>query len=158
MQNEQFVRNFNFLMDEHGVTNYRMAKIMKVHATTIANWRNGVSVPNREKLERISIVFGIMEDQLLGENYPPIEKGKHTLISMYKRADSTEYLLKVSKGEMPNIGSFCASDVMGKIGYTFTNDEFRLIEHFAMLNHDGQEKAIERVAELTEVPKYLNKK
>ena len=30
----------------------------------------------------------------------------------------------------------------------------KLMEYFSLLNQDGQEKAVERVEELTEIPKY----
>ena len=38
--------------------------------------------------------------------------------------------------------------------YTYSVVEQRLIDFFAELNEDGQQKAIERVAELAEIPKY----
>lgn len=42
-------------------------------------------------------------------------------------------------------------------GYKFSDYEAKLISAFSLLNHDGQAKAIERVEELAEIPKYQNK-
>lgn len=40
------------------------------------------------------------------------------------------------------------------IGYSWTKPEEKIISAFSSLNADGQKKAIERVEELTEIPKY----
>lgn len=42
-------------------------------------------------------------------------------------------------------------------GYTFSNNEVRLIKSFSTLSDEGQAKAVERVEELTEIPKYQKK-
>lgn len=39
-------------------------------------------------------------------------------------------------------------------GYSFTKTELALIHAFAQLNDEGKQKAIERVEELAEIPKY----
>ena len=44
-----------------------------------------------------------------------------------------------------------------KQGYSFSDCEVKLINAFTLLNEDGQQKAIERVEELTEIPKYQKK-
>lgn len=44
-----------------------------------------------------------------------------------------------------------------KSGYKFTSNEKLLVRLFHTLNDDGQGKAIERVEELTEIPRYQRK-
>ena len=39
-------------------------------------------------------------------------------------------------------------------GYSFSEDELALIRAYAKLNPEGQQKAVERIEELTEIPKY----
>lgn len=39
-------------------------------------------------------------------------------------------------------------------GYSFSEAELALIQAYAKLNPEGQQKAVERVEELTEIPKY----
>lgn len=43
-------------------------------------------------------------------------------------------------------------------GYYFSDAEKKLIKAFSKLSNEGQQKAIERVEELTEIPKYQKKK
>lgn len=42
-------------------------------------------------------------------------------------------------------------------GYSFGDTEEKLIHFFSSLNTDGQQKALERVEELTEIPKYTKR-
>lgn len=43
-------------------------------------------------------------------------------------------------------------------GYLFSNEEWALVRSFHTLNSEGQQKAIERVEELSEIPKYQKEK
>lgn len=47
-----FAEKFNELMNETGMTNYRLAKLLNVHQTTIANWRTGIGLSQHPKGRR----------------------------------------------------------------------------------------------------------
>lgn len=55
------------LMVEKNISNYRLAKDINVSNSTIANWLNGVTAPNNEKLRKLSDYFGVSVDYLLGK-------------------------------------------------------------------------------------------
>ena len=55
------------------------------------------------------------------------------------------------------LGSEATINHMLKSGYNFTGNEMSLIELYRKLNDEGCEKALERVEELTEIPKYQKK-
>ena len=48
--------------------------------------------------------------------------------------------------------------VWGEEGYAFSEKEMELVKAFSQLNPDGQNKAVERVEELAEIPKYQKEK
>lgn len=62
----QFADILKQLMDERGMSNYRLAKLMPCAQTTVSNWLNG-SVPHSLTLKRLSEIFGVTENYLLGE-------------------------------------------------------------------------------------------
>lgn len=49
-------------------------------------------------------------------------------------------------------------DALQRIGYTYSVTEVKLIKSFSMLSNEGQSKAVERIEELTEIPKYQKEK
>ena len=55
------------LMVEKNISNYRLAKDINVSNSTIANWLNGVTAPNNEKLRKLSAYFDVSVDYLLGK-------------------------------------------------------------------------------------------
>lgn len=55
------------LMSEKDISNYRVAKDINVSNTTIANWLNGVSRPNNEKLQKLADYFDVSVDYLIGK-------------------------------------------------------------------------------------------
>lgn len=60
-----FVKNFNELIEIYKYTNRRLAKVLGVSCGTISNYRNGVYEPNIEMLIRISNLFDISLDDLI---------------------------------------------------------------------------------------------
>lgn len=54
------------LMTEKNISNYRLAKEIGVSNSTIANWLNGVSRPNDEKLQKLADYFDVSVDYLIG--------------------------------------------------------------------------------------------
>lgn len=55
---ETFATRLNLLMEETGVSNYRLAKDIGVHQTTIANWRDGRK-PRAKSIIDVAVYFGV---------------------------------------------------------------------------------------------------
>lgn len=61
-----FSENFIALQNKRGLTNYRLAKELGVHATTIQNWRDGKS-PQLTHINKVADYFGVTLDELIKE-------------------------------------------------------------------------------------------
>lgn len=59
-----FSENLIRLQNEHCETNYRLAKELGVHATTIQNWRDG-KMPQLAYLERLAQHYKTSIDDIL---------------------------------------------------------------------------------------------
>ena len=67
-----FAQNLNYLMTGHNFTNYKLAKILSVSQTSVANWISGDRVPHKKTQIDIAQCFNISLEELMGENLPPI--------------------------------------------------------------------------------------
>jgi len=59
-----FSENLILLQVKNKVTNYRLAKEIGVHPTTIQNWRNGKQ-PQLSHASKVAIFFGKTVDELM---------------------------------------------------------------------------------------------
>ena len=59
-----FSENLVKLQQEHGVTNYRLAKEVGVHASTVRNWIDGVA-PRLEHAHKVAAYFGKTVDEMM---------------------------------------------------------------------------------------------
>lgn len=50
---------FERLLQQHGVTAYRVAKETGVTTATLTNWKNGKYTPKQDKLQKIADYFGV---------------------------------------------------------------------------------------------------
>ena len=53
---------------ENGLTQKELAKLLKISCATLANYENGKTVPSMDTIMRISTLFGISTDHVMG-NY-----------------------------------------------------------------------------------------
>lgn len=60
-----FAENLARLQEERGETNYRLAKTIGVHQTSIANWKSGDVTPHPRHLEALANHFDKTVDELL---------------------------------------------------------------------------------------------
>lgn len=56
------------LLNEHGVTAYKVGKETGIGASTFTDWKNGRSTPKQEKLQKIADYFGVTLDYLTTGN------------------------------------------------------------------------------------------
>lgn len=62
-----FSANLTRLQAERGETNYRLAKVLGVHQSSIANWKSGTIRPHPKHLVALAEHFGCTVDDLLAE-------------------------------------------------------------------------------------------
>ena len=61
-----FAENLSRLQAERGETNYRLAKEIGVHQSSIANWKSGI-VPHPKHIRLLAEHFGVTVDELLSD-------------------------------------------------------------------------------------------
>lgn len=108
----KFGEILDLVMTETKTSNYRLAKKLNIHPSTVANWRSGITEPKYETIIKIEDIFKIA-------------------------------ILPSSSAQLPHD----APDDENPWGLA-------IMEAFEKLNPEGQQKAVERVEELTEIPKY----
>lgn len=62
-----FAEKLVLLQEKKGVSNYRLAKEIGVHQTSVASWRDGTRFPHPKHVQRIADYFGCTVDELLKE-------------------------------------------------------------------------------------------
>lgn len=118
-----------------GLTQRELGQRIGVTYQTIAQWENDLRNPKYETLLKIANALDIDVMQLFTDRESEI-------------------------AEFGNIDGWCRAidfyklDEFKKLGYTRSNLEVNMISLFNELNSEGQKKAIERIEELTEIPRY----
>lgn len=118
-----------------GLTQKQLGKKLFISYQTIAQWENGLRNPKLETLRRIAKEVNCPITDLLTEDEIPIVRLGYDAGYKIGSDEWLEYLKKM-------------------LGYTFSDAEKQIVDSLAKLNPDGQTKAVERVEELTEIPKY----
>lgn len=62
-----FAENLDRLQAERGETNYRLAKEIGVHQTSVQNWKSGIK-PHPKHIKLIAAHYGVSVDELLKDN------------------------------------------------------------------------------------------
>lgn len=104
---------------------------------TLAQWENDLRNPKVETLDRIAVALGVSLSELLSED----------MATLYRTGVEFGY-------EGSQLENKMYARYLEGIGYSWTKSEQKIISAFSSLNAEGQEKAIERMEELTEIPKY----
>lgn len=66
-----FAQRLRELMEDKGITAYRLAKKLNVHQTTVKNWLEGNSRPRAGYMEELADYFEVSIDYLMGYNDDP---------------------------------------------------------------------------------------
>lgn len=67
---------FERLLEEHGVTAYRVAKETGITTATFTSWKQGKYTPKQDKLQKIADYFGVDIDYLRGISKKDVEEEK----------------------------------------------------------------------------------
>ena len=118
-----------------GLTQKQLGEKLNISYQTIAQWENNLRNPKLETLRKIANELNCPITNLLTEDEIPIVRLGYDVGYKFGKREWIEYLEKY-------------------LGYTFSDAEQKIVDLLEKLNAEGQQKAVERVEELTEIPKY----
>ena len=87
---------FAKLLEERGVTAYKVSKATGIAGSTFSDWKSGRSTPKQDKLQKIADYFGVSVDYLNGEEEAVAQE---THIDLKAEFDRIEKLLKSGEGK-----------------------------------------------------------
>lgn len=123
------------------MTQSELAMKLDIPFQSISQWERDVRNPKLETLQRIAdallVPLSSLLDQTAQEAY---EKGVDIATAAHDYLDNL------------------TNELWKEYGYSGSEAEVQLVKAFSQLNPDGQAKAVERVEELTEIPKYQKEK
>ena len=131
-----------------GMTQKELAKKLGISYVGVSQWENNLRNPKQETIQRIADAIGCDFYWLLwGEKLSTPQRISTNVMRMFCSDDP--HVKKAAE-----LAAYYTETDYKKKGYSFTQIEERLIFIFSQLNLAGQQKALERVEELTEIPKY----
>lgn len=119
---------------EKGLTLKNLADKLDVQYQTIQAWESGKRMPKEETIQKIAGALGVTADYLAGRTREP-----HTRIA------TQEDIERVFGGV-----SYKTRDGVG----VFSRSDGALMHYFNLLNDEGKAVAVDRVKELSEIPRY----
>lgn len=146
---------------ETGMTQKEFANKLDIPVSTYSNYENGNRVPNNETLNKIAEILGISPlkffypDEILYAFFSKRLSGKmskseirglfENIVEHSKNISNTLYpILSKSPNDIPEDEEETA--MVERIN--------KIIEHLDKLTEEGQEEAVKRVGELTEIPRF----
>ena len=92
------------LLNEKGVTAYKVGKATGIAGSTFTDWKSGRSVPKQEKLQKIADYFGVSLDYLMtgkesnpSMDYLYTDENSDFLIEVTKKAKDKEFVERMKK-------------------------------------------------------------
>lgn len=119
-----------------GKSQDEVAEAIGVNRATISKYETGAIEPTISQLMKIADFLQVDLEDLFDREKELFDKGYQAGL------------------EISQVESLAIKAVWGEEGYSFSEKEMQIVRAFSQLNPDGQNKAIERVEELTEIPKY----
>lgn len=138
----EFAQRLKQAMEDKSITAYRLAKELGVHQTTIRNWLDGKGEPHLAQLKRIAKILNADIIYLIsGQTSAEVERG--ILIQAENEVRSELEKLQFKSKDRPYEERVSLSEAL-----------IRMFKLFGGFNSTGHKKAVERVEELTEIPRY----
>lgn len=122
---------------ERNMTQAALGEKCGMADSAIRRYESGRGNPTLSTLNRIAEALGVSSFDLMDDR---TQKAFETGIDLMLDFDYPEWRV--------------ISEMLAQDNYAFSAEEKALIKVFSKLNSDGQIKAVERVEELTEIPKY----
>ena len=117
------------------MTQAQLAQKLDIPFQSISQWERDVRKPKFETLRKIAKEVNCPITDLLTEDDIPLVRLGYDVGRQVGGDKWLEYLKNI-------------------LGYSFSGAEQELVSLIAKLNDEGQQKAVERVEELSEIPKY----
>lgn len=142
---------------QRGFTQKDFAQLLRIPVTTYANYENGNRTPKTDMIEKIASaldvsVIELMTGEMQAQYYDLEDLADTVKQDMIDSAESPEEYEAAIKTKRSDIQIKMLLDNIQK------EKIHKLNSSFLQLNEKGQQKAIERVQELTEIPRYQKDK
>lgn len=145
---------FERLCGDKGATPTQVARDNGLTQQTVSHWKTRGSTPKAETVQRLADYFGVSVNYLLGlESERVIIPGRLKIVEIDDPESGLfRYDIEAADEEALNY----AYQILGRAGVSAQTHSPQALVLAAMekLNHDGQQKAVDRVQELTEIPRY----
>ena len=137
-----------------GLTQEQLSARLNVKRATLARYEAGTIDPPTSQLQAIAAALGVSVGRLLGqETERVIIPGRLKIVEIDDPESGLfRYDIEAADEEALNYGY----QILGRGGVSVQTHSPQALVLAAMekLNNDGQQKAVERVEELTEIPRY----
>lgn len=131
-----------------GLTQKELGAKLGVTYQTLAQWENDLRNPKQETIKRIATALNCdFYWLLLGEDLSIEDRQALNVMCVFNTDDY--HIQKAAK-----LAVYYAENEHKSRGYSFSKTEEELIQSFSELNPSGQQEAVKRIEELTEIPKY----
>lgn len=91
----EFAQRLNEMLEEKGVTAYRLSKSLGIHQTTVKNWVDGTSKPRTEFVQKMADFFGVSPDYLMGWSNNRTAQEEDENLSLKDRRDIAKDLNRI---------------------------------------------------------------
>lgn len=136
------------------ITQEELAKAIGITHATLSRYESGAIDPPTSQLQAIAAALGVSVGRLLGqETEHVIIPGRLKIVEIDDPESGLfRYDIEAADEEALNYGY----QILGRAGVSVQTHSPQALVLAAMekLNNDGQQKAVERVEELTEIPRY----
>lgn len=137
------------------ITQEELAKAIGITHATLSRYESGAIDPPTSQLQAIAAALGVSVGRLLGqETERIIIPGRLKIVDINDpESGFFRYDIEATDEEALNY----AYQILGRAGVSAQTHSPQALVLAAMekLNNDGQQKAVERVEELTEIPRYM---
>lgn len=141
------------------LTQKQLAQKAGIATITLQQYERGVREPKLEQLDKLASALEVSFGELLAQEPSEVSGIASGLIPIEEIAE--EMNIPVNRVRMaienPDLVPVEAREKIGAVGAIlslYADPLSRISQSLAKLNKEGQEKAVERVSELTEIPRY----
>ena len=153
-----FYQRFEGLCNARNLTPTKVARENGITQQSVSLWKKRGSTPKAETLQKLAAYFGVSINFLLGnERERVIIPGRLSIVEV-DDPDSGfwRYDIKAEDEDAFLIGVQILENGLEKSGLSVPSQtpQALILAALNRLNYDGQQKAVERVMELVEIPRY----